>query len=136
MLGQQEVGSWWALHEASLHSLLWPCCCAASAVSCACAASAAPHPAACPATGVQILRRSGTERQKQLAKRIKPVLERPHVLLVTLLVCNALAAEALPLVLDRLADPITAIVVSVTVVLLFGEAPAGWLILVVWGPAG
>lgn len=35
---------------------------------------------------------------------------------------NALAAEALPLVLDRLADPATAIIVSVTVVLLFGEA--------------
>ncbi len=36
-------------------------------------------------------------------------------------VCNALAAEALPLVLDRLADPATAIIVSVTVVLFFGE---------------
>ena len=31
-----------------------------------------------------------------------------------------MAAEALPLVLDRLADPITAVLVSVTVVLLFG----------------
>lgn len=50
-----------------------------------------------------------------------PVLRRPHVLLVTLLVCNAAAAEALPLVLDRMADPVTAVVVSVTVVLLFGE---------------
>ncbi|GAB4817855.1 hypothetical protein N2152v2_004901 [Parachlorella kessleri] len=49
------------------------------------------------------------------------VLQRPHVLLVTLLVCNAAAAEALPLFLDRLADPVTAVLVSVTVVLLFGE---------------
>jgi metal transporter CNNM len=70
---------------------------------------------------IEILRRSGTERQKRLAERIQPVLARPHVLLVTLLVCNALAAEALPLVLDRLADPVTAIIVSVTVVLFFGE---------------
>lgn len=58
------------------------------------------------------------------------MLSRPHVLLVTLLVCNALAAEALPLVLDRLADPATAIILSVSVVLLFGEAGgvacAGW----------
>ena len=133
----------------------------------------------CGPAPAQILRRSGTERQKRLAERIQPVLRRPHVLLVTLLVrarscagatlysthaywwfptrralaaacapcmlcmcmsaaapcahsacaspapasqvCNALAAEALPLVLDRLADPATAIIVSVTVVLLFGE---------------
>jgi metal transporter CNNM len=70
---------------------------------------------------LQILRRSGTEKQKRLAQDIQPVLRRPHVLLVTLLVCNAVAAEALPLVLDRMADPITAVLVSVTVVLLFGE---------------
>ena len=31
--------------------------------------------------------------------------------------------QALPLFLDRLADPITAVVVSVTVVLIFGEPP-------------
>ena len=30
--------------------------------------------------------------------------------------------QALPLFLDRLADPITAVVLSVTVVLIFGEA--------------
>lgn len=70
---------------------------------------------------IEILRRSGTDRQRRLAQRIQPVLSRPHVLLVTLLVCNALAAEALPLVLDRLADPATAIILSVSVVLLFGE---------------
>ncbi|EFN59369.1 hypothetical protein CHLNCDRAFT_137839 [Chlorella variabilis] len=70
---------------------------------------------------IEILHRSGTERQKRLAQRIRPMLKRPHVLLVTLLVCNAIAAEALPLVLDRLADPVTAVIVSVTVVLLFGE---------------
>ncbi len=35
--------------------------------------------------------------------------------------CNAAAAEALPLFLDRLFNPITAVLLSVTVVLLFGE---------------
>lgn len=70
----------------------------------------------------QVLRRSGTDRQKALAERIMPLLANPHALLCTLLVCNALAAEALPLVLDRLADPATAIVVSVTA----GEHAAEW----------
>lgn len=44
-----------------------------------------PLPPCTPAPA-QILRRSGTERQKRLAERIQPVLRRPHVLLVTLLV--------------------------------------------------
>lgn len=87
----------------------------------AAAAVRRPHAPPPPPLRLQILRRSGTEHQKRLAQRISPLLRRPHVLLVTLLVINALAAEALPLVLDRLADPATAIVVSVTVVLLFGE---------------
>jgi hypothetical protein len=60
------------------------------------------------------------------------VLRRPHVLLVTLLVCNACAAEALPLVLDRLANPLAAVVLSVTVVLFFGEG-AGWVRMCVGG---
>jgi hypothetical protein len=40
---------------------------------------------------------------------------------VTLLLCNACAMEALPLFLDTLTDPVTAITVSVTAVLVFGE---------------
>jgi len=50
-----------------------------------------------------------------------PVVANQHFLLVTLLLCNACAMEALPLFLDRLADPATAIIISVTAVLLFGE---------------
>lgn len=93
-------------------------------ISCPMYAPCGPAPphltALAPAPAPQILRRSGTERQKRLAQRIQPVLRRPHVLLVTLLVCNACAAEALPLVLDRLANPLAAVVLSVTVVLFFG----------------
>lgn len=70
---------------------------------------------------LEVLRRSGNSRQRACAERIRPVISNPHRLLVTLLVCNAIAAEALPLVLDRLTDPITAVIISVTVVLLFGE---------------
>ena len=74
------------------------------------------------------------------------VVQRPHWTLVTLLLCNAAALEvgmacrgssqnlgylcradltsplqALPIFLDRIVDPIIAIVLSVTAVLLFGE---------------
>ena len=40
---------------------------------------------------------------------------------MTLVVWNAIAAESLPLVLDLITDPVTSVVLSVTVVLLFGE---------------
>ena len=71
------------------------------------------------------------------------MLKRPHYLLVTLVMCNAAATEvrscsgnntpqacghadpvpmqALPIVLDRLADPYTAVLLSIVVVLFFGE---------------
>ena len=52
---------------------------------------------------------------------ISQVIKNQHLLLVTLLLCNAGASEALPLFLDRLADPISAVLISVTVVLIFGE---------------
>ena len=41
--------------------------------------------------------------------------------LVTLLLLNAVANEALPLFLDEMFDPLTAVLVSVTAVLLIGE---------------
>ncbi|KAA6425546.1 MAG: hypothetical protein FRX49_04443 [Trebouxia sp. A1-2] len=70
---------------------------------------------------LEVLRRSGTALEQKYAKAIEPVIKRPHWLLVTLVLVNAAATEALPLFLDRLADPITAVVLSVTVVLIFGE---------------
>ena len=53
--------------------------------------------------------------------RLPQVLKRPHWLLVTLLLVNAAAMEALPIFLDRLLSPTMAIVLSVTAVLFFGE---------------
>lgn len=70
---------------------------------------------------LEVLKRSGTSAQRACAAKILPVVAKPHRLLVTLLICNAAAAEALPLVLDRLTDPISAVLLSVTVVLIFGE---------------
>ena len=40
---------------------------------------------------------------------------------MTLLLCNAAAMEALPIVLDNIVHAVTAVVISVTAVLFFGE---------------
>jgi len=42
-------------------------------------------------------------------------------MLVTLLLCNAGAMETLPLFLDKMVSPAYAIILSVTLVLIFGE---------------
>jgi metal transporter CNNM len=68
-----------------------------------------------------LLAQSGSARERRAAARVAPLVARRHFLLVTLLLCNALATEALPIFLDRLLDPFTAVVVSVTVVLVAGE---------------
>jgi len=76
-------------------------------------------------------------RDQSCARRILPIVSgrffgegtRPrglnptngHLLLVTMLLLNSVANEALPLFLDRLVPPWAAICISVTVVLLFGE---------------
>ncbi|GLI68918.1 hypothetical protein VaNZ11_013338, partial [Volvox africanus] len=70
---------------------------------------------------LEVLLRSGTASEQKRARKIMPIISNSHLLLVTLLLCNALAMEALPLFLDKLADPVTAVIVSVTAVLFFGE---------------
>eukprot|EP01026_Neomeris_dumetosa_P066555 TRINITY_DN6451_c0_g2_i1.p1 TRINITY_DN6451_c0_g2~~TRINITY_DN6451_c0_g2_i1.p1 ORF type:complete len:351 (-),score=32.29 TRINITY_DN6451_c0_g2_i1:342-1394(-) len=70
---------------------------------------------------LEILIRAGNSREKKQAKRVASVIKHQHWLLVTLLVCNAGAMEALPLFIDRLVNPVVAIMLSVTVVLIFGE---------------
>lgn len=68
----------------------------------------------------QVLKRSGTEKERFYASRIVPVIKNNHWLLVTLVLGNAACTEALPIFLDRLTHPVTAVIISVTVVLLFG----------------
>ncbi|MCL7042349.1 hypothetical protein MKW94_011751 [Papaver nudicaule] len=70
---------------------------------------------------LEILHRSGTPTEKKQAAAILPVVKNQHRLLVTLLLCNACAMEALPIFLDKMFNPIVAIVLSVTFVLFFGE---------------
>ncbi|XP_010938761.1 DUF21 domain-containing protein At4g14240 [Elaeis guineensis] len=70
---------------------------------------------------LEILQRSGTSTEKKQAATILPVVQKQHQLLVTLLLCNAAAMEALPIFLDKIFHPFVAIVLSVTFVLSFGE---------------
>ncbi|GAY40727.1 hypothetical protein CUMW_054230 [Citrus unshiu] len=70
---------------------------------------------------LEILQRSGTSTEKQQAAAILPVVQKQHQLLVTLLLCNACAMEALPIYLDKIFHPFVAVLLSVTFVLAFGE---------------
>ena len=55
---------------------------------------------------------SGTEQEKIYANKIKKVISDHHWILVTLLLCNAFACEAMPILLDKLVNEIMAIVVD------------------------
>lgn len=55
------------------------------------------------------------------AKSILPLIQDHHRLLVTLLLMNSLANEALPLFLDAVVPSWLAVILSVTLVLMFGE---------------
>ncbi|KAJ9520456.1 hypothetical protein QJQ45_000204 [Haematococcus lacustris] len=70
---------------------------------------------------MEVLMRSGSAKEQALARRILPLISDPHWLLVTLLLCNAGCFEALPIFLDILVDPVGAILISVTLILIFGE---------------
>jgi metal transporter CNNM len=56
-----------------------------------------------------------------LTAKILPVVRKQHQLLVTLLLSNAVAMEALPIFLDRMFNEWVAVILSVTFVLAFGE---------------
>ncbi|XP_073063425.1 putative DUF21 domain-containing protein At1g03270 isoform X2 [Primulina eburnea] len=70
---------------------------------------------------LEILQQTGTSKEKKQAAIIFPVVQKQHQLLVTLLVCNAAAMEALPIYLDKIFHPAVAVILSVTFVLAFGE---------------
>ncbi|CBJ32337.1 conserved unknown protein [Ectocarpus siliculosus] len=68
-----------------------------------------------------IKQRSGTPEEQQQASRILPLVSRHHFLLVTLLLFNSLANEALPIFLGNLVPSWLAVILSVSLVLFFGE---------------
>jgi len=70
---------------------------------------------------IEVLQRSGTATEKRQAAAILPVVQKQHQLLVTLLLSNAVAMEALPIFLDRMFNEWVAVILSVTFVLAFGE---------------
>ncbi|XP_046848742.1 DUF21 domain-containing protein At4g33700-like [Xenia sp. Carnegie-2017] len=70
---------------------------------------------------LKVLARGGKPDEQKHAAKIIPLVSKHHLLLVTLLLSNAVAVESMPLCLDRVSNPIIAVVVSVTAVLLFGE---------------
>lgn len=71
--------------------------------------------------GLEVMKQAGTPQEQKYAKRIYPVIKRHHILLVTLLLGNAACVESMPIFLDKISNPVMAIVISVTAVLLFGE---------------
>ncbi|KAL9238523.1 hypothetical protein vseg_012929 [Gypsophila vaccaria] len=70
---------------------------------------------------LEVLAKSGTPKDRKHAEKILPVVKNQHLLLCTLLICNAAAMEALPIFLDSLVTAWGAILISVTLILLFGE---------------
>ncbi|XP_030455651.2 DUF21 domain-containing protein At2g14520-like [Syzygium oleosum] len=70
---------------------------------------------------LEVLAKSGTPTDRKYAEKILPVVRGQHLLLCTLLICNAAAMEALPVFLDSLVTAWGAILISVTLILLFGE---------------
>ncbi|KAK2983581.1 hypothetical protein RJ640_023115 [Escallonia rubra] len=56
-----------------------------------------------------------------VAEKILPIVKNQHLLLCTLLICNAMAMEALPIFVDSLLSEWCSILLSVTLILAFGE---------------
>eukprot|EP01123_Difflugia_compressa_P010145 TRINITY_DN3636_c0_g1_i1.p1 TRINITY_DN3636_c0_g1~~TRINITY_DN3636_c0_g1_i1.p1 ORF type:complete len:444 (-),score=81.92 TRINITY_DN3636_c0_g1_i1:13-1311(-) len=70
---------------------------------------------------LKILKESGTPEERKYCSKIIPLVSQHHLLLVTLLLANAAAMESLPIFLDRLVPAYLAIILSVTMILFFGE---------------
>ncbi|WMV16983.1 hypothetical protein MTR67_010368 [Solanum verrucosum] len=70
---------------------------------------------------LEVLAKSGTPKDRLHASKILPIVKQQHLLLCTLLISNASAMEALPVFLDELVPDWGAILLSVTLILLFGE---------------
>ena len=66
-------------------------------------------------------RAATSPHEQQAARKLLPIIKQHHRLLVTLLLMNAAANEALPIFLEALVSPTIAILLSVTLVLFFGE---------------
>ncbi|OVA16959.1 CBS domain [Macleaya cordata] len=70
---------------------------------------------------LEVLVKAGQPQDRKNAAKILPIVKNQHLLLCTLLIGNALAMEALPIFLDALVPAWGAILISVTLILAFGE---------------
>ncbi|KAF2315562.1 hypothetical protein GH714_040070 [Hevea brasiliensis] len=70
---------------------------------------------------LEVLIKAGQPQDRKNAEKILPLVKNQHLLLCTLLIGNALAMEALPIFLDALLPAWGAILISVTLILAFGE---------------
>uniref|UniRef100_A0A9I9CQB4 CNNM transmembrane domain-containing protein n=1 Tax=Cucumis melo TaxID=3656 RepID=A0A9I9CQB4_CUCME len=70
---------------------------------------------------LEVLATSGRPDDQKNAAKILPIVKNQHLLLCTLLISNAMAMEALPIFIDALLPAWGAIVISVTLILTFGE---------------
>lgn len=64
---------------------------------------------------------SGTDEEKKMARKVLPVISHHHWLLVSILLGNAAAGEALPVVLNMMFNEVLSIIFSVSFVLICGE---------------
>ncbi|XP_077247428.1 CBS domain protein with a domain protein (DUF21) isoform X2 [Tasmannia lanceolata] len=70
---------------------------------------------------LEVLVKAGLPEDRKNAAKILPVLKNQHLLLCTLLIANSMAMEALPIFLDALVPAWGAVLLSVTLILVFGE---------------
>ncbi|KAI5119681.1 hypothetical protein M0805_009625 [Coniferiporia weirii] len=73
-------------------------------------------------TQLNVLRSSGTPKQREYANKIMPIRKNGHLLLVTLLLANMIVNETLPVISDPiLGGGVEAVVVSTVLIVLFSE---------------
>ncbi|XP_062154574.1 DUF21 domain-containing protein At5g52790-like isoform X2 [Alnus glutinosa] len=70
---------------------------------------------------LEVIAKAGQPQDRKNAEKILPIVKNHHLLLCTLLICNAMAMEALPIFVDALLPAWASILISVTLILAFGE---------------
>ncbi|GMP24594.1 hypothetical protein CsSME_00001804 [Camellia sinensis var. sinensis] len=70
---------------------------------------------------LEVLTKAGQPQDRKNVEKILPIVNNQHLLLCTLLICNAMAMEALPIFLDALLPVWGAMLISVSLILAFGE---------------
>eukprot|EP01004_Peranema_trichophorum_P004891 NODE_3783_length_1288_cov_16.834335_g3313_i0.p1 GENE.NODE_3783_length_1288_cov_16.834335_g3313_i0~~NODE_3783_length_1288_cov_16.834335_g3313_i0.p1 ORF type:complete len:414 (+),score=67.68 NODE_3783_length_1288_cov_16.834335_g3313_i0:53-1243(+) len=70
---------------------------------------------------IEVMKNSGTPSQRSQAAIIMSITKNHHVLLVTLLLTNAIAAECTPIFLEQVFSPMASVTVGTLGLLIFGE---------------